>query len=156
MSVVEIAPIVKSIEVRRGADEAFRMFTAEMSAWWPLKSHSRAKSAEGEVAVSATVEPRVGGRVYETLNDGREIEWGVVEAHEPGALFVMSWRMARPESQATRISVRFEPIAPDRCRVTVTHDKWERLGEEGARLRGNYDKGWVEVFEHCYGGYAGA
>lgn len=155
MSVVEISPIVKTIDVRRSAADAFRIFTDEMTAWWPMQSHTRAKSAEGEKCVRVTVEPRVGGRVYETLSDGRELDWGEVSAYEPAALFAMHWRMGRPAGQGTDVIVRFEPLSPQTCRVTLTHENWERMGAEGATLRDNYDVGWVAVFEQCFGGYAG-
>jgi uncharacterized protein YndB with AHSA1/START domain len=155
MSVVEIAPVVKTIDVRRSAADAFRLFTAEISAWWPLATHTRAKTADGEVTERVTIEPRVGGRVYETLQDGRELDWGQVSAYEPGALLAMQWAMGRPVEQGTDVSVRFEPLGAERCRVTLTHENWERMGEEAAKLRGNYNNGWVGVFEQGFGGYAG-
>jgi len=155
MSVVEIAPVVKSIDVRRSAGDAFRIFTEEISAWWPMESHTRAKSAAGERTVRVTVEPRVGGRVYETLQDGRELDWGEVRAFEPGKLFALAWRLGRPVEQTTDVSVTFEPLDAQSCRVTLTHENWERMGEEGERLRNAYNGGWVTVFEKGFGGYAG-
>ncbi len=154
MSVVEIAPIVKTIDVRRSAAEAFRIFTAEISTWWPKETHTRAKTADGEVTERVTIEPRVGGRIYETLNDGRELEWGEVSAYEPGKFFAMQWRMGRPAAQSTDISVRFEPLGDASCRVTLTHENWERMGEEGAKLRENYNNGWATVFNQRYGDFA--
>ena len=42
MSVIELAPVVKSIDVRRSAADAFRIFTEQISAWWPLRvAHAR-------------------------------------------------------------------------------------------------------------------
>lgn len=155
MSVVELAPVVKTINVRRSAADAFRIFTEEISAWWPLATHTRAKSADGEVTVRVTVEPRVGGRVYETLHDGRELEWGEVSAFEPGSLFALKWRLGRPAEQSTDVSVRFEPLSTDHCRVTLTHENWERMGEEAQKLRDAYNGGWVTVFEKGFGGRAG-
>jgi hypothetical protein len=155
MSVVELAPVVKSIDVRRSTGDAFRIFTQEITAWWPMASHTRAKTADGERTVSITIEPRVGGRVYETLHDGRELEWGEVSAYEPGALFALKWRLGRPAEQTTDVSVRFEPLSPQSCRVTLTHENWERMGEEAEKLRGAYNGGWVTVFEKGFGGYAG-
>jgi hypothetical protein len=154
MSVVEIAPIVKSLEVRRSAHDAFRIFTEEITAWWPIKTHNRGVTARGEITVRVTIEPRVGGRVYETLQDGRELDWGVVTAFEPGALFAMQWNIGRPQS--TDVSVRFEALSAESCRVTLTHENWERLGGEGAKQRDNYANGWVAVFEQGFGAYAGA
>lgn len=154
MSVVEIAPVVKCIDVRRSAVDAFRIFTAEMSSWWPLATHTRAKTAAGEVTTSVTVEPRVGGRIYETLNDGRELEWGEVAHFEPGAHFAMQWTMGRPVEQSTLVSVRFEPLTDASCRVTLTHENWERMGVDAAKMRDAYNNGWVGVFEVGFGAYA--
>lgn len=152
-SVIELSPIVKTIDVRRTSADAFRLFTEEISAWWPLATHSRAQSGKGEKAVRATIEPRVGGRIYETLATGEELEWGEVLAYQPGALFRMAWRLGRP--QATEVTVRFEARGDSSCRVTLTHDKWEQLGGPAAEIRQGYSGGWVEVFELGYGAYAG-
>jgi hypothetical protein len=155
MSLIELAPVVKSIDVRRSAVDAFRIFTEEITAWWPMKTHSRARDAAGELTVRVTVEPRVGGRVYETLNDGRELDWGNVTVYEPGALLALEWRMGRPAEQFTDISVRFEPLTEQTCRVTLTHENWERMGEDAPKLREGYNNGWVTVFEKGFGGLAG-
>jgi hypothetical protein len=150
MNVVEIAPIVKSIEVRRSASDAFRVFTEELTAWWPLATHSRARGAEGERSVKVTIEPRVGGRVYETLNTGEERDWGEVLAWAPGTKFAMRWQMGRPQEQGTEVEVTFDPVEVAVCRVTLRHAHWERLGEAGPELRHQYDNGWNYVFGECY------
>jgi hypothetical protein len=155
MSVVELSPVVKSIDVRRSAADAFRIFTQEISSWWPMATHTRAKTAEGEVTTRVTIEPRVGGRVFETLEDGRELEWGAVSAYEPGAYFAINWTMGRPSPQTTDVSVRFEAIDAQTCRVTLTHENWERMGEEAEKLRNAYNGGWVTVFEKGFGARAG-
>ena len=155
MSVVELAPVVKSINVRRSAADAFRIFTQEISAWWPMATHTRAKTAEGEVTTRVTIEPHVGGRVYETLTDGRELEWGEVRTWNPGQLLAISWRLGRPADQTTDVSVAFEPIDAQSCRVTLTHENWERMGDEAEKLRNAYNGGWVTVFEKGFGARAG-
>jgi hypothetical protein len=76
MTVVEFRPVVKTVDVKRSARDAFRLFTDDISAWWPLKTHTRAKDALGQKSVRVTIEPRVGGRVYETLHDGQQLDWG--------------------------------------------------------------------------------
>jgi hypothetical protein len=154
MSVIELAPVVKTIDVRRSAADAFRIFTQEISSWWPMATHTRAKTVEGQVTVRVTVEPRVGGRVYETLRDGRELDWGEVTAFEPGALFAILWTMGRPAPEHTDVSVRFEPLSADSCRVTLTHENWERMGAEAERLRAAYNGGWATVFDECFAEYA--
>lgn len=150
ITVVEIAPVVKSIEVSRSAADAFRIFAAEIGAWWPKATHSLADAAAGETSRTVTIEPRVGGRVFETLADGRELDWGEVLKFEPGAALRLAWRLGRPAAQETYVHVRFEPLGPSRCRVTLTHEGWERLGAEGPAMRDGYNSGWVEVFETCY------
>jgi hypothetical protein len=155
MSVVELGPIEKTVEVRRSAADAFRVFTSEISRWWPMATHTRAMSAEGQVTIGVTIEPRVGGRIYETLQDGVELDWGEVEAYEPGTLFAMRWTLGRPIEQSTNVSVRFEPITDESCRVTLTHENWERMGMEAEKLRNAYNNGWATVFENGFGGYAG-
>src|SRR5262245_22529810 len=147
MSVVELAPVVKSVDVRRSSTDAFRIFTAEIAKWWPMATHTRARSAEGERTINVTVEPRVGGRVYETLQDGRELEWGTVSAFDPGALFAMEWRLGRPVEQYTDVSIRFEALDAQTTRVTLTHENWQRMGEEAEKLRGAYAGGWATVIE---------
>ncbi len=155
MNAVELAPIVKTLDVGRPPGAAFRAFAEEIGAWWPLATHSRARDDEGERAVGVTIEPRAGGRIFETLEDGRELDWGEVLAWEPGARLELSWRLGLPADRATHVAVRFEPTGANGCRVTLTHSQWDRLGEAGMARRESYDQGWVNVFERCYGGYAG-
>jgi hypothetical protein len=49
-----LEPIRRSILVRCSVEKAFRVFTQEMSAWWPLDTHSRVVD-EGRAGVSASV-----------------------------------------------------------------------------------------------------
>lgn len=154
MSVVELGPVVKTVEVRRPPSDTFRLFTEEMSAWWPLKTHSRARDADGEETVRVTFEPRVGGRIYETLNTGEERDWGEVLTYEPGSRVAFTFQMGRPKDKAGEVEVRFDPIDAESCRVTLTHSHWERLGEEAEVLRGRFNNGWEFVFVDGFGRYA--
>jgi uncharacterized protein YndB with AHSA1/START domain len=155
MTVVKLRPIVKTIDLGRSTRDAFRLFTEEISAWWPLKTHTLAVAAKGQKSVRVTIEPRVGGRVYETLQDGSQLEWGEVLAYNPGRLFSMEWLLGRPSSEATEVTVRFEKRDDAGCRVTLTHENWENIGGEGERLRNSYDNGWIAVFEKGFGEFAG-
>jgi uncharacterized protein YndB with AHSA1/START domain len=144
----ELASIEKTITVGRPVAEAFRVFTEEIGTWWPLATHARAP----ERAVTAVIEPRVGGRIYERTRDGEELEWGEVLVWEPPHRLVQSWHLGQPA--ATEVEVRFVPDG-DGTRVELEHRGWARLGAEAAEHRANYDSGWDYVFGERYGTAAG-
>lgn len=155
MTVVEIAPVVKTVDVLRTPADAFRLFTEEISAWWPLKTHTRARDAAGEVTVRVDFESRVGGRIFETLNTGEQRDWGEVLVFEPGRRVAFSFQMGRAREKAGEVEVRFEPLGPKGTRVTLVHSHWERLGDEAEQLRGRFANGWESAFVHGYGAFAG-
>ncbi len=144
-------PVVKTITVRCGPDEAFRLFTAEIARWWPLATHHLAPLPP----MACAIEPFAGGRVYETAADGIEREWGRVEAWEPPGRFGMSWAVNAAPGEATTVAVTFAAV-PEGTEVRLEHTGWERLGpERGAARRASYDAGWDGVFGENYGRLAG-
>jgi uncharacterized protein YndB with AHSA1/START domain len=155
MNAVDLSPLVKVIDVRRSAEDAFRLFTAEMSAWWPLKTHSRARDAAGEVTVAVHFPSAVGGLIYETLNTGEERSWGEVLAYEPGRRVAFSFGMGKAPGGCGEVEVTFVALADGLCRVTLTHSHWERYGAEGAQMRGRFAGGWDDVFVRHFGAAAG-
>lgn len=153
MNVMEIAPVVKTLELRRSASDAFRIYVHEAARWWPFDTH--ALSPENNTkAIGHVVEASVGGRVYEVADDGREFEWGQVLAYEPGRRFSMTWQLGRAHEKSGEVEVVFEPTGPDSCRVTLTHSHWERMGAEGVKLREGYNNGWESVFGQRFADYA--
>ena len=154
-SATELPPVVRTIEVARSAKDAFRIFTEETLAWWP-QTRTRARSALGEKTAAITIEPRTGGRVYETVSTGEEIDWGEVVAFQPPSRFAMRFWIAFPREQGGDVEVRFEPLGAERCRVTLSHAGWERFGAEANAVRERFVPGWAEVFDNAFGSYAGA
>jgi uncharacterized protein YndB with AHSA1/START domain len=151
-----IEPIHRSITVRRGADEAFRLFTAEMGSWWPLDTHGRSEEFDGAKTERLVFEEREGGRIYEELSNGSEADWGVVTAWEPPARVTIDWNPSPDDRPYTEVEVTFTPIGDGSTRVDLYHRHWERLGEEaGAAFRANYDPGWTYVFDERFGEAAG-
>jgi uncharacterized protein YndB with AHSA1/START domain len=153
MSVVELAPVVKTVEVKRSAADAFRIYVHEASKWWPLESHALSPE-NGTRAVEHVVEPRVGGRIYEVSGDGRQFDWGEVLVYEPGRRFAMTWQLGRPRAQSGDVDVIFEATAVDTCRVTLTHSGWERMGEHASQMRQGYNNGWETIMKHRFADYA--
>ena len=140
-----IEPVRAAIEVRRGIEEAFRVFTAEIAAWWPVGGHS----VEPDRVEAVVLEGRVGGRLYERWVDGGESDWGRVLAWEPPARLVLSWSPNPERSATTEVEVRFTALEADHTRVELEHRGWERLS--AAQLRsataaaGGYARGWELV-----------
>ena len=151
----DLAPINKSIVVSADAVAAFKHFTGRMGDWWPLASHCISAGKHDAPAKTCTMEPKVGGRVYETAPTGEEYDWGKVLVWEPGVRVAWSWHLSRPVEQATEIEVSFHDLGDVRTRVDLEHRNWARLGADAAETRANYDGGWDTVFADCFGASIG-
>ena len=138
-----IQPVVVAIDVRRGIEEAFRVFTAEIGAWWPVAGHS----VEPDRVETVVLEGRVGGRLYERWHDDGEVDWGRVLAWEPPARLVLSWSPTLERRPPTEVEVRFLAVEPDHTRVELEHRGWERLGDLAAQARSSYEGGWPGVLD---------
>ena len=66
-----IEPIELAFDVQAPADHAFAVWTRDLGRWWPIDH-----TATGEDGLIITLEPRVGGRIFERTRDGRESDWG--------------------------------------------------------------------------------
>ena len=80
-------PIVRSIEVAVTPERAFDAFTAQMTAWWPLSTHS----VFGEDAESVHLMPGVGGEIVERSRGGETRVWGTVVVWKPGVEVAFTW-----------------------------------------------------------------
>ena len=138
-----IDPITKILDLPLPCAQAFDLFTTQMHRWWPLTTHSLSAGA-GALPLQLDVPPQVGAKVTETLFDGRSAPWGTVTEYVPGRRFAMTWHVGRPAEEATRLTVSFEEYGTG-CRLTLVHDNWDVLGENGAHLRSNYLRGWDGV-----------
>jgi hypothetical protein len=133
-----------SVTVPLTTGEAFRLFTEQMATWWPLSGYSVYEDA----ATGIVVEPRAGGRVYETTDDGRTADWGIISDWEPGERFAMSWHPGNEPKLATKIDIRFTATADGGTLVDVVHAGWEIRGADAAKLMAGYDAGWKRVLGH--------
>jgi len=132
--------IRKSIHVKRLPEAAFRVFTADLGKWWPLKegfSFDRNRSHE------IHFEAKKGGRFYERFSDGEELTIGTVTVYEPPARVVFTWKQA-DWPVPTEVEVRFTADG-DGTRVELEHRGWERAGAEAMKTSKNYDGGWDTV-----------
>lgn len=140
------APIEKSTRVPLDKNSAFNLFTQGIDRWWPVKSHS----LSGEDA-TVEVEPREGGKIFETTPDGDTHDWATITTWEPGDRLAFDWYVGRDPAEATQVEVTFTPEG-DGTRVDLTHQGFEALGTEATAQHKGYRTGWDHVFYDCFGG----
>lgn len=133
----KLSPVEKSIQVTLPLEAAFNLFTAGISSWWPLASHSVGE----EDTLSCHIEEHQGGRIYEVNKDGSESTWGTVLAWEPPKRFMMSWHPGYESEKATEVEVLFESEGAG-TRLVLIHRNWEMLGERAEKTRASYLTGW--------------
>ena len=133
-------PIRRSVQIACTVEHAFETFTARLGDWWPLATHSIGEAD----AVTAILEPREGGRLYERMRDGREADWARVRVWDPPRRVVLEWRVNPNAPAATEIEVRFSPDG-DGTRVDLEHRGWEQFGEAAPDARGSYESDWPMV-----------
>jgi hypothetical protein len=138
-----IEPLRISFEVDRSAAHAFTVWTADIGRWWPADH-----TTTGDLDLEVTLEPRVGGRIYERTADGREFDWGQILVWEPPTRFIYTWHLRRDREDATEVEIRFLPIAPEATRVEIEHRGWERLGSDGPTWRDRNRGGWETLLPH--------
>ncbi len=147
-----LEPIRRSIKVRCSVEEAFQVFTEQMSRWWPLDTHSRVADEElrGVTAVGVEVEPWAGGQVLERRSDGERLSWGRVLVWDPPARLVISWKPNGNPQPPTELELNFRPEGSG-TRVSLEHRGWERLGGNAQKARADYVEGWPKLFDARYG-----
>jgi uncharacterized protein YndB with AHSA1/START domain len=152
MSVTEftVPPVVKAITVHVAPERAFAAFVNDFGKWWPLAGFHVGTAL---AAVDCVIEPRAGGRIFERDAAGQETDWATVLAYEPPHRLAISWFAGKTADVAQRLELRFTSEGGG-TRVELSHSGWEALGDAAQSTRDSYDKGWVAVFEQCYGGYA--
>lgn len=147
---LKIAPVRKSIRVQASPLRAFEFFTAAIDKWWP-KTHGIGRAPIRRIVL----EPFVGGRWYNDLEDGSDVTIGHVRAWEPGRRFVVGWEISaqwKPEARlelASEVEVRFVEDGEGHTRVEVEHRDFERMGaQSGETMHNAVDNGWPGMLQH--------
>jgi uncharacterized protein YndB with AHSA1/START domain len=142
-----VEPIIRTVTVEGSVERAFRVFTEEMGAWWPLETHSIAVDQGLEQrAETLRVEAHEGGRIEEVLEDRSTRDWGGIDVWQPPHRVVFSWKPNDRPTPPTEVEVRFT-AAGNATRVDLEHRGWERLGEAAERIHPLYssERGWTMV-----------
>lgn len=116
-----------SVLVRVPQDVAFRVFTEDIDRWWRRGMKYRVAGARTGIL---HLEPRVGGRLFETFDTPsgeRVFVTGHVLAWEPPSRLVFTWRATNfAPDEKTEVEVSFAP-SPSGTLVTVTHSGWAAI-----------------------------
>jgi len=151
MSGKPILGVRRTVAVDVPVERAFRVFTEEVGRWWPLDTHHTNPAG----AVTAVIEPRVGGRWFERAEDGSETDWGRVLAWEPPDRLVLAWHLSPqwrfdPDpKRASEVEVRFVAEGPASTRVELEHRKFEVYGAEAETVRDVFEQpnAWTGVLD---------
>ena len=140
----DVARVVRSsVTVQLPRDAAFRLFTERMGSWWPLATHS----VFHDEAMTVTIEPVVGGRVYEATADGRTSDWGTVTEWQPGERLAMTWHPGEEPDLSTLVEVTFSEAPDGGTHVDLLHTGWAVYGAQAAARAADYQHGWTALLE---------
>jgi uncharacterized protein YndB with AHSA1/START domain len=133
----------KSITVDAPVEKCFEVFTDGINSWWP-REHHIGDSPMADIKV----EPRVGGRCYTIMEDGKESQWATVLAWEPPARLVIGWHITAQwqldTNFVTEVEVTFASDGPDRTLVELEHRNLDRYAEASQDMIASLDSegGW--------------
>lgn len=140
----------KTFVVETSADRAFRVFTEKHGAWWPMTTHHIGKTP----ATNVLMEPFVGGRWYESGQDGTECDWGRVLVWDPPHRLVLAWQITAEWTYdpdfLTEVEVRFIPQGENTTRVEFEHRKLEAFGAKAETVRNmiGAESGWPAILNN--------
>jgi len=152
---VSIDPIRKQVTVQASPEKAFEVFTDGIGRWWNPEY-----SIGKEPYATTVIEPRAGGRWYESGESGGECEWGRVLVWQPPLRVVLDWQINGSWQFDVNVHTELEVcfVADgEQTRVELEHRGLDALGTEGAMMRGIFDSpaGWVGLLDRYAGAIAG-
>jgi uncharacterized protein YndB with AHSA1/START domain len=126
-----------ALRVKAPPERTFAAFVEEIGAWWrPNPLFQTTPRPPGRLAF----EPGEGGRLTETLADGKVFEIGRIVTWEPPERLVFSWRQASfPPDLHTEVEVRFAAVGEE-TRVSVEHRGFDLVPAESAARHGFPDQ----------------
>ena len=118
LAAVSAAPITLEYELGCSAEQAFATYTGRIGEWWDPRY-----TADAETVETVTIEPRIGGRVFERHRDGRELDWGEVTDWQPGRRLIHTFALAQDPAHPSEVAAEFVPNG-DACTVRFSHGGW--------------------------------
>jgi uncharacterized protein YndB with AHSA1/START domain len=126
-----VSAVIVSLRVPASPEEAFDIFTGEISAWWrPSALFQLTPRGDGTLSFEGEA------RLITTLASGKVFEIGRVTAWQRGQRLAFTWRQATFTSdQVTSVEIAFEAVGED-TRVTLTHRGWDTIPQEHVARHG--------------------
>jgi hypothetical protein len=133
-------PLRITFDVGCPPEQAFELWTARTSAWWPT-SHT----VSAQPGLEVVIEPEVGGRIFERTPDGDEHDWGQVTGWDPPSRISYLWHLRQDRADATEVEITFAPDDAAGTRLSIVHRGWEA---RGADQRERNHQGWDALLPH--------
>ena len=132
-------PVRHEVVVALPLAQAFELFTAHLSRWWPQGSHSCSNDRHARVVFPS----QPGQPVLEIAPGGEQHVWGHLTAWDPPHAFAMTWHPGHDARLATQLEVRFSARGASACAVQVVHGGWQSRPD----AREGYLRGWPVVLQ---------
>ena len=113
-----------ALRVKTSPERAFSLFVGDIGQWWkPNGLFQTTPRLPGVLAF----EPGQGGRLIETLANGKVFEIGTILTWDPPYGLTFTWRQANfPPDLKTEVQVRFEPVGEE-TRISVEHRGFDQV-----------------------------
>jgi uncharacterized protein YndB with AHSA1/START domain len=146
-----------SVQVGVAPDEAFRIFTEEIDLWW---RRGYAYRVAGTRRGLIHIEPRDGGRLFESFDDDAGdttvVETGRVTDWSPPGRLVFEWRAQNfAPGEKTEVEVVFQARGEGTL-VTVTHRGWSAIRPDHPARHGKETEAFVRMMGMWWGDLLGS
>ncbi len=132
-----VAPVVRTVHVKRGAQDAFRVFTEQIGSWWPLQEFGVYMKSTAGLAFEDN-------RLVERSTAGEQDVWGTVTRWDPPDGMAMTWHPGGDADTHTTVEVTFTAEG-DGTRVDLVHHGWDAWAKQAQEYRSSYEQGWPSV-----------
>jgi DNA-binding transcriptional ArsR family regulator/uncharacterized protein YndB with AHSA1/START domain len=124
----------KDVSLQATPDQVFKALTGDIDRWWSYRITSDSH---------VQLEPWVGGRFYETFNDGGGALYAIVTYLRPGEEIRLNGSMGLAEEAAGNlIQISLKPQPPDATRLQLTH---RFLGKVSPVTLDAFKSSWEEL-----------
>ena len=131
-----ILQIEQEVTIKAAPARVFKALSAEIGEWWPFRTKQEKK---GKIIL----EPKVGGKFYETWGKGEGILWGMVVQIIEGQRLDLAGMIGMSRLVHHFVSFSLE----DKKGSTLVKLSHRGFGELSDKDRDGYGEGWKEILQ---------